>query len=126
MEDVLHRFVDDFFGRAHGPLTFRLVSQPLIALLLAVRDGVHDARGRKPAYLWALLSDPRHRRERIREGWKSIGKLFGIAFGLDCIYQLFVWRWIYPDEALVMSLLLAVVPYLMIRGPINRLIHGHA
>jgi hypothetical protein len=121
MEAILQRLVDDLLGRLHGPLTFRLVLQPIMALLLGVKDGVHDARDQKPAYLWAMFTAPSHRLQHIREGWTSIGKLFGAAFVLDCFYQLVAFKWIYPAEALVVSLLLAVVPYTLIRGTVNRL-----
>ena len=122
MDDTLQRLAGDLLGRLHGPLTFRLVLQPIIALALGVKDGAHDAHEQKPAYFWAMLTDPSHRLQQIREGWRSIGRLFGIAFVVDCIYQLVVFRWIYPAEALAVSLLLAVVPYTLIRGPVNRVI----
>jgi len=32
-----------------------------------------------------------------------------------------VFRWIYPLEVLLVAFLLACVPYLLIRGPVNRL-----
>ncbi len=37
------------------------------------------------------------------------------------ILQLIVLRWFYPIEALLVSAILAFVPYLLIRGPINRI-----
>ena len=40
---------------------------------------------------------------------------------MDAIYQLIVVRWIYPLELIVVALTLAFVPYLLLRGPINRL-----
>jgi hypothetical protein len=41
---------------------------------------------------------------------------------MEVIYQWIVLRWFYPGEALTVALLLAVVPYLLLRGPINRLV----
>ena len=32
-----------------------------------------------------------------------------------------VFRWIYPFETLLVAFLLACVPYLLIRGPVNRI-----
>jgi hypothetical protein len=40
---------------------------------------------------------------------------------MDVIYQWIVARWIYPLEVVVVAILLAVVPYLLIRGPVNRI-----
>jgi hypothetical protein len=36
-------------------------------------------------------------------------------------YQLIVFCWVYPVELIVIVLLLAFVPHLLIRGPVNRL-----
>jgi hypothetical protein len=124
MDEMLGRFAADLIGRLHGPLTFRLVVQPLTACVIATRDGLHDARDGKPAYLWSLISDPSHRRERIREGWTSIAKLFGVGLFIDGVYQVIVLHWFYPGEAVVVACTLAVVPYLLIRGPVNRLTRG--
>jgi len=43
---------------------------------------------------------------------------------MDVIYQLIVVGWIYPFETLTVSILLAVIPYLVIRGPVNRLVRS--
>ena|SRR5436190_161106 len=121
MEDILTRVLDNIIGRASGPLTLRLILQPLTAAILAMLDGIHDARRGWPAYLWALMSDPQTRNERIRDGRKSVGRVFVLALLLDVVYQIIALRWIYPLEALIMATLLAVVPYVLIRGPVNRI-----
>ena len=50
-----------------------------------------------------------------------MGKVFFAAFALDVIYELRVYRWVYPGQALIVALVLAIVPYLMIRGPVTRI-----
>ncbi len=50
-----------------------------------------------------------------------IGKVFVIALILDAVYQYIELEWFYPVEALLVALILAVVPYLLLRGPINRI-----
>ena len=40
---------------------------------------------------------------------------------LDAIYQLIAHRFIYPLELLFTATLLALVPYLILRGPVNRI-----
>ena len=72
-------------------------------------------------YFWALFTSPEHRRELLREGWKAVGKIFVIAVVLDAVYQFITVRWFYPGEALVTAVALALVPYLVLRGPVNRL-----
>jgi len=50
-----------------------------------------------------------------------VGKVFLIALLLDAVYQLITVRWFYPGEALVTAIVLALVPYVLLRGPANRL-----
>ncbi len=58
----------------------------------------------------------------IESGWKSIGKVFIIAILLDFIFQYIVFRDLRPIGALLAGRILAVVPYLLLRGPVNRVI----
>lgn len=118
------RIVQDFFARLDGPLHFRLIFQPLMATIFAVIDGVRDARSGKPAYFWALLSTAEHRKELAKEGWKKVGKIFVLAIILDVIYQLKVHSTVYPGEMLVTAFALAIAPYLLLRGPINRVVRA--
>jgi hypothetical protein len=39
MEQLLERIWHDLGGRVGGPLTFRLIIQPIVAIFLAVRAG---------------------------------------------------------------------------------------
>jgi hypothetical protein len=121
MFDVFSRVWENLIGRIGGPLSLRFLIQPLMATILAVRDGVKDAREGRPAYLWSLVTDAGHRRERLRNGWKSVGKIFVIALVLDTIYQIIVFRKFYPGEAMITAAILALIPYLLLRGPVNRL-----
>jgi hypothetical protein len=45
---------------------------------------------------------------------------------MDLIYQALVLKTFYPDEALVVALLLAFLPYLIIRGLAARVWRGRA
>jgi hypothetical protein len=121
MEEILARFADNLVGRIHGPLTFRFLLQPAIAIFFAVRAGLRDARENRPAYFWALLYDAEHRRAMLHEGWRDIGKVFLIAVALDVIYQVIVVRWIYPGEMLIVAAGLALFPYLLFRGAVTRI-----
>jgi hypothetical protein len=57
----------------------------------------------------------------LHEGWKAMLRVFILALVMDAIYQFIVLRWFYPGEAVITALILAFVPYLLIRGPVNRL-----
>ena len=43
VEDMIARGWEQLVGRDHGPLTFRLVVQPLVAVFFALRSGLRDA-----------------------------------------------------------------------------------
>ena len=115
------RIVHDFFARLDGPLHFRFIFQPLMATIFAVRDGVRDAKAGKPAYFWELCSTPQSRKALVKHGWESVGKIFILAIILDSIYQMEIHSSIYTVELLVVAFLLAIVPYLVVRGPVNRI-----
>ena len=121
MDDTLGRIWTDLLGRLIGPLTLRLYLQPSMAILFAVRDGVKDARAGRPPYLWTVFSHPEERRHLLIEGWKAIAKIFILAIVLDVVYALLVFRRIYPIETIDVAFILAVIPYALLRGPVNRL-----
>jgi hypothetical protein len=124
MEDILTRIFGDMAGRIGGPMSFRLVLQPLVAIVLAIRAGMQDARDGKPPYSWSVLTNPDHRRELLKEGWKAVAKVFIVAILIDVVYQLIVLRTVYPGEAIIVAFLLAFVPYLLVRGPVDRIMRS--
>ena len=121
MADPFSGFVPGFIQRLDGPLHFRFVLQPLTAILLAVRDGARDAREGRGAYGWALLTDPAHRRDLLANGWKGVSKVFVLAYLIDVVYQFVVWHGLKPLGALTTAVILALLPYVLLRGPVNRL-----
>ena len=121
MEDLLTRIFENLIGRVSGPMKFRLILQPLMATIFAIRSGLKDAKGGRPAYFWALFTDSAHRQDLLRDGWKSVGRVFIRAIIIDVVYQFSVFRWVYPVEALLVAAILAFIPYLLIRGPVNRI-----
>src|SRR5262245_43253048 len=97
--DVLTRIWMDLTGRLTGPLTFRLFLQPAMATLLALHHGMRDARAGRPPYMTRMFSHPEGRRRALREGWKDIGKVIILAIVLDFVYELIVFRRMYPFES---------------------------
>jgi hypothetical protein len=102
-------------------MNIRLIVQPTVATILAIRAGLRDARQNRPPFFWALLSKPAHRSDLLRQGWKDVGKVFLLAAILDVVYQLIVHRGVYLLELLISAVTLAIVPYVLLRGPINRI-----
>jgi hypothetical protein len=121
MDYLFSREWHDLLNRVGGPMTFRLILQPAVAIFLALRAGWRDAREVRGAFFWAVVVDPGHRGYLLRQGWKDLGRLFILALAMDVIYQLTVLHWVYPGEMFVVATVLAVVPYLVVRGPANRI-----
>src|SRR5271163_5154506 len=121
MDHVFARVGEQLVARITGPMKFRLVLQPAMAIFFAVRGGLKDAREGKPAYFWGLFTDPAQRKAALKDGWKSVGKVFILAIVLDAIYQFIALRWFYPGEAVLVAIILAIIPYLLVRGPVNRI-----
>jgi hypothetical protein len=120
MDELIARAWEGLMARIGGPMTFRLILQPLMATLLAVRAGLKDAREGRPPYFWTLVTDSAQRLDLLREGWRSIARVFILAVVMDLIYEWLVGRRFYPLETLIVAIVLAVLPYLLLRGPVNR------
>ena len=130
MRDMIMRGFFNVIDRLGGPMTFRVILQPLMAAIFAIRAGMKDAKEGRPPYLWTILTDPSQRYSLLREGWSAIARVFILAIVMDVVYQWLYLHLIYPLELLTIAILLAVVPYLLMRGPVNRIarrrINGHA
>ena len=117
------RLWKDILARPGGPMTFRFILQPAMAAAMALRDGVRDARlGRRP-YLWALLRGvrgPEGRSGRLWEGIISTARIIILGVVMDVVYQWLELKTFYPGQAAVIAILLAFVPYLLLRGPFHR------
>ncbi len=118
---LVNRGVEQLLGRVGGPLHFRLLIMPLVVTTLAARAGLKDAREGQPAFLWAILTHPAERRQLLRSAVRDVGRIFIVAVLLDTTYQLLVLRAFYPGQLLIVAIGCAVVPYVVIRGPVRRL-----
>jgi hypothetical protein len=120
------RLWKDILARPDGPMTFRFILQPAMAAIAALRDGVKDARlGRRP-YLWALMLGVRSeegRGGRLWEGIISTARILILGVVMDTVYQWVEFKTFYPIQAAVIAVLLAFVPYLLLRGPAERIAH---
>ncbi len=115
---------DMLSGRHHGPLSLRILVQPLVATAFGLRAGYKDARVGQAPYGWLVATRSELRGALLREGWSHVGIAFLVAAAIDVIYELLVFRWIYPGQALIVATTLAVLPYTLVRGLSNRLIRA--
>jgi hypothetical protein len=92
-----------------------------MATILAILDGLKDARAGRPLYTWTLLTDPAQRGVYLRQGLRRVPRVIIFALVMDAIYQFMVLRRFYLGDALVTVFVVAVLPYLLIRGPVARM-----
>ena len=122
-QDFFGRHWEMLIGRLQGPLTFRFLLQPLTGIIIATRVAYRDAReGRPPYFFLPVFTDPVRRPELLHLAWKDVGKVFIVAFALDVVYELIVYHWIYPGQALIIAVILGIIPYLLVRGPLTRIL----
>ena len=128
MIDILARIWENMFERTQGPMNLRFFLQPAMAIFFAVRAGLRDAKLNRVRSLWRWATADTGRREIAKEGWKDYGKVFIIATILDIIYQLVVIYGrktetsFYPLESLLVAFLLSFIPYILVRGPLSRIV----
>ena len=102
-------------------MSFRFILQSLMAAIAATLDGVKDARvGRAPC-LSAIAHNPGERLGHLGEGLTATARIILLGLVMDLIYQILIFKRFYPDEAVIVALLLAFVPYVLIRGPVTRI-----
>jgi hypothetical protein len=65
MNDIFSRIWENLNARLTGPMNLRFIIQPTVATILAIRAGLRDAHQNRPAFLWAVLWNPAHRRELL-------------------------------------------------------------
>jgi len=120
-ERVFERMWANLIARPSGPMSFRFILQPSVAAVLAIRAGLRDARAGRSPFLWTILREPQKRIGRLDEGLNATARIILLGIAMDVIYQRIEFQTFYPVEALIIALLLAFVPYVLIRGPVLRI-----
>jgi hypothetical protein len=119
--EVHGRIWRNILDRPGGPMTFRFILQPCMAAVAALLDGIKDARlGRSP-YLWTVLTNSQESADRLREGLIATARIILLGLVMDGIYQAIVLKTFYPGEMVLVALILAFVPYVLLRGPFARI-----
>jgi hypothetical protein len=118
---VRQRAWEHLLGRPGGPMAFRFILQPLMATVAALLDGIKDAKSDLSPYFWTVLTNPRQSGSRLHEGLIATARIVLLGLGMDAIYQLFEFKTFYPGEAVIVAIVLAFVPYLLLRGPFARI-----
>ena len=114
--DERARLWQNLFDRPGGPMVFRFFLQPTMAALAAWRDGLSDARVGRTPFFEGALRDPAQRTVRLNEALVATARIILLGLIMDGIYQAIEFKTFHPAEAVIIALLLAFVPYLLLRG----------
>lgn len=120
VEEAALRMLENLSERPEGPLGFRFVVQPLMASVIAIRDGARDGRTGTPPFLLSIILPSEHRAEIFRSGVMATTRVVIFAMLLDMAYQIYMFSAFYIGEALVVAFALGFLPYLLLRGPVAR------
>ena len=119
--EVRARVWQNLLERPEGPMVFRFVLQPIMATIAALRDGVRDARTGRAPFLWTVLTNPAKRAGRLDEARIATARIILLGLVMDSIYQFIEFKYFHPAEAVIIALVLAFLPYLLLRGVIARI-----
>jgi hypothetical protein len=119
--ETLRRIWDNMVERPSERMWFRFILQPTMAAIAAILHGLKDARSGRYSYLWAILRNSEERAGLLRQGLNATARIVLLGIVMDVIYQALVLGTFYPNEAVIVALLLAFIPYLIIRGLVARI-----
>ena len=107
--------------RFSGPLHLRFVLQPLVAILIGLKDGRSDALAKTPPYFFSLFQGKTQRKESLKEGFISISKVLTIGVVLDIIAQVILFQYVRILGAILVGITIIGLPYSLSRGISNRI-----
>ncbi len=121
LHEIFTRFWSDLMSRPEGPYGFRFALQPVMAIIMATLDGIKDARTGRAPYFRTIIFNPEKRKGRLLEGLRSTTRILLLGLAMEMLYQFKVLHTFYINEAIVVIFVLAFLPYLLLRGPIERI-----
>ena len=122
MEDILTRSWHNFLDRSGGFMSLRFVIQPCMSAIFGIVAGIKDAKEGKPAFFWSLLSEKTQRRTKLAELCADVQKVILMGSALDFLYQIIEFETIHLLELVFTVFVLAMLLYLIVRGPTNRML----
>src|SRR5260370_9911898 len=83
---TFRRIWHDLVERPDAPMRFRFILQPLMVAIVAVRDGLKDARTGRSPYFWTMLGHPGERAQRLNEGFNATARIILLRLVIDALY----------------------------------------
>jgi len=121
IEDAAYQMWNNLISRPSGPYGFRFLLQPAMGAIFAIRDGLKDARTGRSPYFWTIMTETAKRGGRLREGINATWKIIVLALAIDVLYQITELGTFRVGEATIVVVLIAILPYLLVRGPAMRI-----
>ena len=118
---TIERVLRQLVARAGAPMSFRFILQPAMAAIAAFHDARRDARLGRAPFMWIMLHQPDERIGRLREAANATARIVLLGMVMDAIYQVLELQRFYPVEAVVIALMLAFLPYVVLRGVMLRI-----
>lgn len=109
--------------RVTGPLHFRFIFQPLVSILLGIRDGKRDAKAGITPFLWDLFISHENHERNIKIAIETLLKpiIFGVI--LDSVAQYLIFdHYVNIGGAVLVGTFIIAVPYMLSREITNRII----
>lgn len=103
-------------------MSLRFVFQPLVAVLLGIRDGAMDAKAGEPPFIIDLIFNRDDRGAKLSGVLKSLSKTIVVATVFDMIAQYLIFDQVRVIPAIVVGVFLLSVPYSLARGITNRIL----
>lgn len=122
----MDKILDGIMARVTGPMSFRFILQPLMMIILGIKDGLADAKAGSPPFIFDLVFNPEGRPRDFKNAFKSLVKPIIFATVLDLVAQYLIFKEVrHPAvrlvPALVVGTLVMGVPYSIARGLSNRI-----
>jgi len=96
--------------------------QPLVAIILGIRDGIMDAKAGTPPFIYDVLFKPENRKKHLKSALHSLLKPIIIGIILDAIAQYLIFEHVRVLGAVIMGTCIMGIPYALARGLTNRFV----
>ena len=113
--------LDKIEARITGPFHFRLIIQPVVAIIVGILHGRADVKSGERPFAFKLLSDKKNLKPNLIKAVKTIKIPLLLGVGLDLIAQFLLFDRIRIWGALVVGILIVFLPYALSRGISNRI-----
>ncbi len=113
-------FWEGIFHVAEGRGEFRLIIQPVVAIILGARLGIADAKEGKGPFLLRVFRTPQ-RRTILKDAASDVMVPFLVAVVIDSILQHYALGMVRPLAAVIVGAVLIWLPFAISRALTNRI-----